>query len=368
MPGKVAPNGHHMLSSFVNVCRFLCIPLSLRLFDHMFDVRLRSKETLGFVVVSSHQGRTFLCGIPPSNKKWKDKYVSIKFPSATFPFAQNVWGKRMKRQPLSQPSGQPFSLDEQTAQSHQDTNQPIHSGKLYNNVDTMEFENLMGETGHTSEAGQGGQQIEGGRDEEEAVEGALQRKRRRAEEVNQPVQSSDAGKEHGELRLFALMVGRIGLEYFTRLVKSRDEEKARLEAMMAAKEAGAQAQEKIEKLEAENARSGEEIARLGDELEKERAERATLAAAWATQEPEEFAARALPDQETAIRFFQGLYKHKVSAKVVDDIETFGFESGQYDERRALYGILQHRIQGFEPKALSLPKLHDEVPVPPFPGI
>ncbi|VFQ74686.1 unnamed protein product [Cuscuta campestris] len=93
MPEQLAPNGHRMLSSFINVCLFLRIPLSLRLFDHMFDVRPGSKETLGFVIVSSHQGRAFLSGLPPSNRGWKDKYVSIKFPSSAFPFAQNAWGK-----------------------------------------------------------------------------------------------------------------------------------------------------------------------------------------------------------------------------------------------------------------------------------
>ncbi|VFQ81838.1 unnamed protein product [Cuscuta campestris] len=233
----------------------------------MFDVQPESKETLGFVVVSSHQGRAFLCGLPP-NKKWKDKYVSIKFPPAAFPFAQNVWGKKMKRQvkpvetddlvaweatlragdastrnlynvgkwsiypgqetnpepeivltgaipdaipicrvrgskapttatagpsrlgkkkkekvvkfqskfatpkivteeppstqPLSHPSSQPFSLEEHPAQSHQGTSQPIHFGEIYINVDTLEFANMLAETGHTLEAGQGGQQIEGG--------------------------------------------------------------------------------------------------------------------------------------------------------------------------------------------------------------
>ncbi|VFR00821.1 unnamed protein product [Cuscuta campestris] len=290
---------------------------------------------------------------------------------------------------------------------------PINSEELYINVDTMEFDNLMGDTGHTSEAGQGGQGgqlVEGGCDEEEAAEEALQRKRRRAEEVNQPTGSSDAGKARGQLRPFALMVrsdenlfqafqsdlqeqvGRIGLKYFTRLAKSRDEEKARLEAMMvecrkdaqaahakpekaeaklvehcavyrqlyakhdgllkAVKEADEQAQAKIQQLEAENAWSAEEIARLGDELEKERAKRASLAAAWVIQEPEEFASRAIADWDAAIRLVQGLYKHEPSAKVVDEIATFGFESGQYDERRSLYGILEQRIKGFMPKALS----------------
>ncbi|VFQ83906.1 unnamed protein product [Cuscuta campestris] len=387
----------------------------------MFDVRPGSKETLGFVVVSSHQGRAFLCGLPPSNKKWKDKYVCIKFLLAAFPFAQNeatLWagdastrglyhvGKwsvypgretdpepeialpgaipeaipirqaggpkapaaatagpsrpaRKKKekvvkfqskfsipqivveepstaQSLNASSSQPFLLDEQPAQSHQGTNQPIHSGEIYFNV------------------------------------------------------------------------GRIGEEYFARLVKSMDEEKARMEAMMvecrkeaqaarakadkieakwtehwviyrqlyakhdgllkAAKEADEQAQAKIQQLEAENARSAEKIARLEDELQREQSERSAVAAAWAAQAPEEFAAKALPDRETAIRFFQGLYKHPVSAGIVDAIGTYGFESGQYSERKALYGILEQRIQGFQPKALSLPELHDEAPVPPFPGI
>ncbi|VFQ96095.1 unnamed protein product [Cuscuta campestris] len=270
-------------------------------------------------------------------------------------------------QPLSQPSSHLLSLDEQPAQSHQGTSQPIHSGKIFINVDTLEFDNMLMETVHTSEAGQGGQQAEGGRDEEEAAEEALQRKRRRTEVVDQPAQSSDAGKGLGEPRSFAMMVqsdeelyqafcsdlqevGQIGQEYFTRLVKSKEEEKARLEGMMVAcrkdvqaahlkaekaeekllehcaafrklyakhegllkvaKEADAQAQDKIQRLEAEKAglqeeaaQSAEEIARLGDELEKERAERASLATTWAVQEPEQFATRAITDWEIAIRFF-----------------------------------------------------------------
>ncbi|VFQ60748.1 unnamed protein product [Cuscuta campestris] len=548
MPGQLALNGHRLLGSFINVCRFLRIPLSLRLFDHMFDVRPGSKETLGFVVVSSHQGRAFLCGLPPSNKKWKDKYVCIKFPPAAFPFAQNVWGKRMKRQvkpaeagdlvaweatlkagdastrglyhvgkwsvylgretdpepeiilpgeipeaipfrqargpkvlatttvgpsrpakkrkekvvkfqskfavpkivveepssaqPLTPPSNQPFLLDDQPARSHQGTSQPIHSGEIYINVDTFEFDNMLGETGHTSQAGLTVQPNEEGGAEEDAGE-SLQRKRRKTEEVDQPShqkgQSSNAGKgpivprskilmSRSDEELFQAFradlseASRIGEEYFTRLVKSKEEEMARMEAMMvrcwkdaqaaralaekteakwlehctvyhqlyakhdgllkAAKEADEQAQAKIQLLEAENARSAEEIqrlgtenarsaeeiARLGDELAKEQSERAAVAAAWASQAPEEFAAKALPNRETAIRFFQGLYKYEVSAGIVDEIGTYGFESGQYSERKALYGILEQRIQGFWPKALSLPELHDEAPVPPFPGI
>ncbi|VFQ92514.1 unnamed protein product [Cuscuta campestris] len=271
----------------------------------------------------------------PSRPAKKKKEKVVKFRSK-FAIPQIVVEEPSTARPLNPPTSQPLSLEEQPAQSHQGTSQPIHSGELYINV------------------------------------------------------------------------GRIGEEYFARMVKSKDEEKARMEAILvecrkdaqaarahaekmeakwvelcavyrqlyakhdgllkAAKDADDQAQAKIQLLEAENARSAEEITRLGDKLEKERSERASLAAAWAVQAPEEFASQALPDRETAIRFFQGLYKHKVSAGIVDEIGTFGYESGQYTERRALYGILEQRIQGFRPKALSLPDLHDEEPVPPFPGI
>ncbi|VFQ94935.1 unnamed protein product [Cuscuta campestris] len=385
MPGQLAPNGHRLIGSFINVCRFLRIPLFLRLFDHMFDVRPGSKETLGFVVVSSHQGRAFLCGLPPSNKKWKDKYASIKFPPAAFPFAQNVWGKRMKRQvkpaeaddlvaweatlraedastrslyhvgkwsvypgretdpepeivlPGAIPEAIPIRRVRGSKALATATAGPSRPAKKKKEKDTFEFDTLMGETGHTSQAGLAGQLNEDDEGEEEAAGESLQQKRRKIEEVNQPshqgAQSSDAGKGLIVPRSQALMSSRIGEEYFARLVKSKDEERARMEAMMvecrkeaqaarakaekiegkwtehcavyrqlyakhdglfkAAKEAEDQAQEKIQKLEAENARaaeevqkleaenarSAEEIARLEDELAKERAERAALSAA-----------------------------------------------------------------------------------------
>ncbi|VFQ77694.1 unnamed protein product [Cuscuta campestris] len=198
--------------NFINVCRFLRNPLSLRLFDHMFDVRPGSKETLGFVIVSSHQGRAFLSGLPPSNRGWKDKYVSIKFPLGAFPFGQNAWGKRMRLQvkPLETDDLAAWETtlwagDASTcgpnnpAQSHQGTSQPIHSGELYINVDTMAFDTLMMVTSHTSEASQGAQEAEGGHGEEEAAEAALQRKRRRTQVVDQPTQVSNNEAEYKAL-------------------------------------------------------------------------------------------------------------------------------------------------------------------------
>ncbi|VFR03234.1 unnamed protein product [Cuscuta campestris] len=269
MPGQLAPNGHHLLGSFINVCRFLRIPLSLCLFDHMFDVRPGSKETLGFVVVSSHQGRAFLCGLPPSNKKWKDKYVCIQFPPAAFPFAQNVWGKRMKRQ-VKPAEADDLAAWEATLQAGDASTRSLyHVGKwsVYPGRETDPEPEII-------------------------LPGAI------PEAI--PIRQARGPK--------ALATATAGPS------------------------------------------------------------RPARPATWAAQAPDEFAAKALPDRETAIRFFQGLYKHPVSAGIVDEIGTYGFESGQYSERKALYGILEQRIQGFRPKALSLPELHDEAPVPPFLGI
>ncbi|VFQ70993.1 unnamed protein product [Cuscuta campestris] len=90
-------------------------------------------------------------------------------------------------QPFSQPSADQLPLmDEQSAQSQQGTSQPIHSGEVYINVDTLEFDNMLMETGHTLKAGQGGQHMEAG-GEEEAAEEALQRRRRRTKSVDQSV-------------------------------------------------------------------------------------------------------------------------------------------------------------------------------------
>ncbi|VFQ60918.1 unnamed protein product [Cuscuta campestris] len=285
----------------------------------MFDVRPGSKETLGFVVVSSHQGRAFLCGLPPSNKKWNDKYLSIKFPPAAFPFVQNVWGKRIKRQVKPQEADDLVTWEATLQAGDASTRSLYNVGKcgVYPGRETdPELEIVL----------------------TEAIPHAIPLHRVKGSKapVSTTTSPSRPGKKKKEKEVkFNSKFATPKIEYFTQLVKSRDEEKARLEAMMvtcrkdaqaahakaekveeklvehyavyrqlyakhegllkAAKEADTQAQEKIEKLEADSARSAEEIARLRDELAKERAERAALAAAWATQEPEEFAALALPD-------------------------------------------------------------------------
>ncbi|VFQ99386.1 unnamed protein product [Cuscuta campestris] len=280
MPGQLAPNGHRLLGSFINVCRFLCIPLSLRLFDHMFDVRPGSKETLGFVVVSSHQeGKRMKSQVKPTEADdlvaWE---TTLRAGDASTRGLYHVgkWSVYRGRETDPEPEialtgvipeAIPISRARGSKALATATAGPSRPAKKKKEKDTLEFDQLM-------EAGQANQLAEGGHEEEEADEESLKRKRRKTEVVDQPAhqaaQSSDVGKRQGQPRSMALMsrsdeellqafradlteVGRIGEEYFTRLVKSRDEEKARMEAMMvecrkeakAAFEKAAKAEEKL---------------------------------------------------------------------------------------------------------------------------
>ncbi|VFQ86950.1 unnamed protein product [Cuscuta campestris] len=388
MPGQLAPNGQRMLSSFINVCRFLRIPLSLRLFNHMETDDLASWEA------TLRTGDTSTRG-PYNVGKW-----------GVYPGPET------------------------------DRELEIVLGEVI--PDAIPLRRVQGSkapVSATTGSSRRGKKKKKGR----PTSGGRKRKRWRTQAVDQCAESFDAGKGQGGPRSLALMarsdeelfqafcadlneVGRIDQEWFTQLVKSKDEEKAWLEGMMVAcqkeakgahqkvekteekllehsaafrklyakhegllnvsKDTDAQAQEKIQELEGEKAqlkeeaaqlteeaaRSAQEITHLKAELEREGSERATYAAALAAQEPDQFAAWVIPNREVSIRFFQGLYKHEKSAKVIDEIGTFGYESGQYQERRALYGILQRRIQGFEPKAFSLPELHNEELVATFEGI
>ncbi|VFQ67131.1 unnamed protein product [Cuscuta campestris] len=253
MPGQLTTNGHRMLSSFINVCQFLCIPLSLRLFDHMFDVWPGSKETLGFVIVSSHQGRAFLSGLPPSNRGGKEKYVSIKFPPGDFPFAQNAWGEKTQVVKFNSK----FSIP------------------------------------HIEDVGQIGQEwatrlIKTKSEEKAWLEGMMVAYRKEA-------QAAHLKAEKTEEKL---------LEHCTAFWKLNTKHEGLLKA---SKEADAQAQEKIRELEGEKAKleeeaaqSAAEIAELKAKHERERSDQASHAAAWAPQEPEQFASRVIPDRETGI--------------------------------------------------------------------
>ncbi|VFQ83908.1 unnamed protein product [Cuscuta campestris] len=271
MPGQLAPNGHRLLGSFINEATLWAGDASTRGLYHVGKWSVypgRETDPEPEIVLPGAIPEAIpirQAGGPkapaaatagPSRPARKKKEKVVKFQSK-FAIPQIVVEEPSTAQSLNASSSQPFLLDEQPAQSHQGTNQPIHSGEIYFNV------------------------------------------------------------------------GRIGEEYFARLVKSMDEEKARMEAMMVEcrKEAQA-ARAKADKIEAK----------------------------WT---------------EHWVIYRQLYAKHDgllKAAKEADEIGTYGFESGQYSERKALYGILEQRIQGFQPKALSLPELHDEVPVPPFPGI
>ncbi|VFR00832.1 unnamed protein product [Cuscuta campestris] len=162
-------------------------------------------------------------------------------------------------------TGKPQPIGEQPAQS-QGTSIPLHSGVVFVNLETLEFEGMLSKAGHASGAGQGSKQPDVASQEESAEEG-LQKKRRWTKGASIFASPPKAGKGKGELLDMTLMsrsnvklfdafcidrseVGQIGQEWTTRLVKSETDEKLWMEAMMveARKEVVAawQAAEKME--------------------------------------------------------------------------------------------------------------------------
>ncbi|VFQ93368.1 unnamed protein product, partial [Cuscuta campestris] len=77
---------------FVNICESLNIKPSLDLFLHMYDVLPGTSNCPGFVYFHSRaNSRGFLTGLPPSHKKWKQRFVFIEFPPDQFPLSNREW-------------------------------------------------------------------------------------------------------------------------------------------------------------------------------------------------------------------------------------------------------------------------------------
>ncbi|VFQ86413.1 unnamed protein product [Cuscuta campestris] len=96
LPSQLTPNAHRFLDFFVNICESLKIKPSLDLFLHMYDVLLGTSNCPGFVYFHSRaNSKGFLTGLPPSHKKWKQRFVFIEFPSDQFPLSNREWADRV---------------------------------------------------------------------------------------------------------------------------------------------------------------------------------------------------------------------------------------------------------------------------------
>ncbi|VFQ98672.1 unnamed protein product [Cuscuta campestris] len=62
----------------------------------MYDVFPGTSNCPGFVYFHSRpNSRGFLTGLPPSHKKWKQRFVFIEFPSDQFPLCNSEWADRV---------------------------------------------------------------------------------------------------------------------------------------------------------------------------------------------------------------------------------------------------------------------------------
>ncbi|VFQ99236.1 unnamed protein product [Cuscuta campestris] len=96
LPGQLTPNAHRFLNCFVNICDSLKIKPSLDLFLHMYDVLPGTSNCPGFIYFYSRaNSRGFLTGLPPSHKKWKQRFVFIEFPFDKFPLSNREWADRV---------------------------------------------------------------------------------------------------------------------------------------------------------------------------------------------------------------------------------------------------------------------------------
>ncbi|VFQ61653.1 unnamed protein product [Cuscuta campestris] len=96
LPGQLTPNAHRFLNCFVNICESLKIKPSLDLFFHMYDVLPGTSNCPGFVYFHSRaNSRGFLTGLPPSHKKWKQRFVFVEFPPDQFPLSNREWADRV---------------------------------------------------------------------------------------------------------------------------------------------------------------------------------------------------------------------------------------------------------------------------------
>ncbi|VFQ84829.1 unnamed protein product [Cuscuta campestris] len=96
LPGQLTPNAHRFLNCFVNICESLKITPSLDLFLHMYDVLPGTINCSGFVYFHSRpNSRGFLTGLPPSHKKWKQRFVFVEFPPDQFQLSNREWADRV---------------------------------------------------------------------------------------------------------------------------------------------------------------------------------------------------------------------------------------------------------------------------------
>ncbi|VFQ89173.1 unnamed protein product [Cuscuta campestris] len=365
LPGQLTPNAHRFLNCFVNICESLKITPSLDLFLHMYDVLPGTINCPGFVYFHSRaNSRGFLTGLPPSHKKWKQRFVFVEFPPDQFPLSNREWADRVIKPERVHPEPTPELEDacEKLLKGDPVTGKPYaYGGWVYRlpNPDGGESATHDAEDDRANS-------LDGHAEASSPRPGIILRltglipPKSRSNQVG--VISEEIGqtlKEKDQVSQLTLLLDSAKLE-----INDRAERERRLEEELKEERA------RFALLEEERKRKVAELEdALGQAEESARAKEEafpTEAAHWAACHHLEIARSILTTPEETMDFFKTMYQEPEGKRMITEIGSYGFQCGQKDERSLLYARLLKRDPSFDPTKMKLPALYKEEPAPPFP--
>ncbi|VFQ81498.1 unnamed protein product [Cuscuta campestris] len=399
LPVQITPNAHRFLNAFVNICVELKIDPSLRLFLYLFEVLPGKSGCDGYVYFRGRNGRQFISDLPQSNRQWKEKFVSIKFPDVS-PLAGIRWNDHILKSQYTEPataSDLEESL-EKLLQGDPFTGQMFHYGAWIWRIQpggegTPKAQEAAGHgvpsPGNTAEAG--GPSHPGkdpvnpspskGKGKKRVKHAATTHpsvKKKRGE--NAPAEESLEElwvkltlklKEMGEVRSDALE--QLTEDSSSRLAQLEEKLKRSEAHNRELKELTARQVDEMANLsaiaggaKAETLQLKEENLKLMEELEAKEREFPGRARQWMEDNLVEAARVLTSSEERTMEGFKLLYREEQGKEMITQIGSYGFMSGQKRDREATHAILAERDPDFTADSYGLAPIPDDEPAPPFP--
>ncbi|VFQ64365.1 unnamed protein product [Cuscuta campestris] len=117
---------------------------------------------------------------------------------------------------------------------------------------------------------------------------------------------------------------------------------------------------------AETLQLKEENLKLMEELESKEREFPGRARQWMEDNLVEAARILTSSEERTMEGFRLLYREEQGKEMITQISSYGFMSGQKQDREATHAILAERFPDFNAESYGLAPIPDEEPTPPFP--
>ncbi|VFQ72352.1 unnamed protein product [Cuscuta campestris] len=122
----------------------------------------------------------------------------------------------------------------------------------------------------------------------------------------------------------------------------------------------------ISHLQEENGRLMDEVFEAKREMAEKEETFPGRAAAWVEENKAEAARVMTATPETTMESFRLLYREPEGRKMITAIGSFGFKSGQKNDRIASHQVLLRRDPDFTAASYGLASIPEEEPTPPFP--